>query len=442
MEGVMNIYQIPWLIASGITFILALLIMFWIVFKTKDEENIANLKKTSLGQKILMILLISFVPSFLCLFVGLFFSNSPGKQSQIMPTVTQPVFEFSGKLLLDGFTEVLPKGNELTYIEHNIPISGIPAPIIISADGTLLLTTNGITGTVINTETWQFQETSIDVNENSVFSPDSKFLATGLGNKIMVEDVSTGKVIELFVSKCKDYGIGIVGLTSVCLGVGNPTWVDSNTILFSHSPGLFDPKFVFPEEVSITLDDNKEILWEDDGKITETIMTLSGEILFQEIISISSSQNECSGDAIYWRSRIDLAKGDFKVRCVPIAGDIQNNTALWYGNRPEIINTVIKDQNPLLSPDKKYVLIPPNILIELNDGDVIDINGSKPIDREHYFTSCFWHPDSEHYACTYSVGMPDGSNADNNFIRIYSLQSRSYLDYHTDNSNKLIAWLK
>ena len=79
MEGVMNIYQIPWLIASGITFILALLIMFWIVFKTKDEENIANLKKTSLGQKILMILLISFVPSFLCLFVGLFFSNSSGK---------------------------------------------------------------------------------------------------------------------------------------------------------------------------------------------------------------------------------------------------------------------------------------------------------------------------------------------------------------------------
>jgi hypothetical protein len=359
-----------------------------------------------------------------------------------MPTVSQPVFEFSGKLLLDGFTEVLPKGNELTYIKHDIPISGIPASIIPSADGTLLLTINGITGTLINTETWQFQEASIEVNENSVFSPDSKFLATGLGNKIMVEEVSTGKVIEPFVSKCKDYGIGIVGLTSVCLGVGNPTWVDSNTFLFSHSPGLFDPKFVFPEEVNITLDDTKEILWEDDGKITETIITLSGEILFQEIISISSSQNDCSADAIYWRSRIDLAKGDFQVRCIPIAGDIQNNTALWYGNRPEIINTVIKDQNPLFSPDRKYVLIPPNILIKLNNGEVINLNGSKPSEREHYFTSCVWHPDSNHYACTYSVGMPGRNNTENNFIRIYSLQSRTFLDYSTDNSNVLIAWLK
>jgi len=412
MVSVFLNYYKGWLIAAGVIFLLFL----FIPAKQKNGEKVHRS----------LTFVVALVPSVACLLTGLFFAIPKTQTDLTSPTAT-PLPGFPGRLLTWDLTEIVPGGIELTIVEHNIPEAATITDFVYSPSGDYLLGIGEQGSLLINVQTWDTRAPVIEINGSTVFSPDGKYLATGIHGNIFIEEIETGQGSELLTAKCNGYSIiGGGGGVNACVYVGEPVWVTANQLLFIHDEALYDPNYVFPESITISMGQD-QVLGNPEAF---TVITIQGDILAHSNLEDFNFRQNVAGENSYCFLDVNEAMGgNYRNKCLYISDDLYNVVEeSWVGEY----------KSGILSPDQKYLLLAPNVLIDTatNESAVIF-----DIQYPYQYTTCVWHPDSEQIACTYMLGELGDENA-RYFIKTYSLIDQTSNDYEVLFPVFLAAWLK
>jgi hypothetical protein len=239
----------------------------------------------------------------------------------------------------------------------------------------LLNTETGTTAPVPYTD-----KTSLDYGVRAAaFSPDRHYLAYTVypNYTLMVMELISNTVGQIYQSSCAEYQLGGVR----CTELGDPSWIDSNTLIFAHRQGL---------SFSFQLGSN-----DDPNTLNHiTVMTKQGDV----ILSAESPPNDdyrAIGDVVFryyngeyvdaWLDKKDLSNGVYQPHSLcgsDEACDIRGR-----------LSTVSRDGRHILSSDEF-----PSRMIEVRTGHTTDF-GTRYVSECGRITSCLWSPDETQLAC-------------------------------------------
>jgi hypothetical protein len=223
-------------------------------------------------------------------------------------------------------------------------------------------------------------ETSLDYRIwEAAFSPDGHYLAYTVypNYALFVMELISNTVTRNYKSDCTEYQLG----GSLCEYLGDPSWINSNTLIFAHHKGL---PFSYQSGSR-----------DDPSTLNHvTVMTKQGEI----ILSAESPFQEdyyAIGDVVFkyrsgevdaWLDGTDLGNGVYQPH------NLCDSTEAC--SRRGILRTISRDGRLILSNDDSQWRI-----IEVRTGRAIDLGTRYEPECGFSPTKCLWSPDETQLVC-------------------------------------------
>jgi WD40 repeat protein len=211
----------------------------------------------------------------------------------------------------------------------------------------------------------------------AAFSPDGRYLAYIADRVLSVMELTSNTARQIYQSKCTEYIYG--GFQ--CSYLGDPSWIDSNTLVFAHRKGL---PFTFVQGS------------EEDPNTPNhiTVMTYQGDVILSAE-SPAYRDYRAIGNVVLryynkewvdaWLDGTDLGNGVYQPH--NLCGSTDSCSRLGS------LETASRDGRYILSSDDSQWRI-----IEVRTGHETDL-GTRHQPSCSYFTKCLWSPDETQLAC-------------------------------------------
>jgi hypothetical protein len=336
---------------------------------------------------------------------------------------------FPGKLLVyhSSFGEsnfgkayVITQGNASTLI-WNTKFSTVDDHELIVSPG---LTYANDQGTFFNLKDGHIVfsgDTTWNNEKYFAYSPDDRYIVISkVWQGIILQELPTNKKIELVSPKCQSYSaVGSFG-TSACLWIGQPLWLDNQTLLFVNDKGMFSNDYDFPDKLTSSSNGNQNVLQSGKGKevsavdLNGTVRSISDNAeLLSQLANIEKGQYFNNGDTLYfdnndendvWVSKKDLKQGVYNPHEVIAPPD----DAIIFANA--------------LSPTGRYYIRFPYDIVDLATGKSMDLHLSGHFNKKNAAQwgygndtveiprNCVWYSDEQHAACAFVVWRYKGND--------------------------------